>query len=242
MYKIKIILPVATDRYNESVYKEIKGFSLDPRFEFEVESLSHGPISIECEYDCAIASPHIINVAEQAETDGFHGVVVYCFDDPAVKACKEKLEIPVVGAGEAGVHYSTLLGKKFSVLMTIKNAITVTREMVENTVGPGHLASIRVVDIPVAKLDSSADKLFEALLASAKDAICQDHAEALVLGCTGMLGMAEKLQEEISSDIGAFIPVISPGATALHLVQSLVLLNYRHSGLTFMTPPDKIRK
>jgi allantoin racemase len=242
VYRVKIILPVATDAYVGFVSRETACFALDPRFEFDIEVLAHGSESIECEYDSAMASPYIIEAAERAERDGFDGVVIYCFVDPAVKACKEMLGIPVVGAGEAGSLFGVLLGRRFSVLTVIKQTVALTREIVEGAVGPGQLASVRAVDIPVAELGSSADDLYGALLKCGREAVAEDGAEALVLGCTCMVGVAEKLQKEISATAGAFVPVVSPGAASLHLVQSLVLLNYRQSGVRFMPPPKKMRR
>jgi allantoin racemase len=241
LYKIKVILPVATDAYVDALSREMQGFALDPRFEYDIERLTHGSVSVECEYDCAMASPYVIEVAERAERDGFHAVVVYCAVDPAVKACKEALSIPVVGVGEAGGLYGVLLGRRFSVLTVLDNTVAVTREVIEDAVGSDFLVSIRSVDIPVADLSYSAEDLFQALLKCAREAVAEDCAEALVLGCTCMVGVAERLHAEVSKQTGAFIPVISPGAASLHLAQSLVLLNYRQSGLRFMPPPRKMR-
>lgn len=241
MKRIKVILPVCTRAFNDIVETELKNFSLDTRFLFNVEALPKGPASIECEYDVAVAAPYIIDVAEKAEKDGYDGVVVYCFDDPGVNACKEKLNIPVIGAGEAGALYGNMLGDRFSVLLTVENSVAVTRKMIEtNKLGDG-LASIRVTNIPVIELNQD-DSLFDALLKIAKEAIEVDHAEVLVLGCTGMVGVAPKLQNEVSKMIGRFIPVVSPGAAALHLMQSMILLGYKQSKLSFMTPPEKERR
>ncbi len=241
MKKIKIILPISTKLLNETVEKEIKNFSLDKRFIFDVESLPKGPISIECEYDVSLASPYIVKAAEKAEKDGFDGVVIYCFDDPAVNACKEKLDIPVIGAGEAGLHYGNLLGKRYSVLMTVKNAVTVTREIIETKKLDNNLASIKVTNIPVINLNKD-DNLFSSLLQVAEEAIDVDGAEVLILGCTGMVGVSKRLQIKISENIGQYIPVINPGSVALHMMQSMVLLNYKQSKISYMIPPEKERR
>jgi allantoin racemase len=241
MKRIKVILPVSTKLFNEIVEKELENFSLDTRISFDIESLPKGPASIECEYDVAVAAPYIIEVAEKAEKDGFDGVVIYCFDDPAVNACKERLNIPVIGAGQAGVLYGNLLGKSYSVLMTVENALMVTREMIETNKLSSGLASIRVTNIPVVELGQD-DSLFDTLLKTAKEAIENDNAEVLVLGCTGMMGIAERLQSEISNMMGRYIPVVSPGAAALHLMQTMILLGYKQSKLSFMMPPEKERR
>jgi len=242
VFKIKVILPVATDAYVDGLTREMQLFSLDPRFEYDVEFLSHGPVSVECQYDCAMVSQYVVEAAERAEREGFHAVVVYCAVDPGIKACKEVLSIPAVGVGEAGSLYGLLLGGRFSVLTVLTNTIGVTREVFEGVVGSGHMVSVRSVEIPVADLGGSAEDLYQALLSIARLAVVEDGAQVLVLGCTCMVGVAERLQKEVSAATGVFVPVVSPGAAALHLAQSLVLMNYRQSGIKFMTPPRKVRK
>ncbi len=37
-----------------------------------------------------------IRGAIEAEKDGFDGLIVYCGSDPAVKACREVVDIPVI--------------------------------------------------------------------------------------------------------------------------------------------------
>ena len=63
----------------------------------------------------------------------------------------------------------------------------------------------------------------------------EDGAEVLVLGCTGMTGMAERLSHELN------VPVIDPIPTAVKLAEMLVGLGLSHSKLAFPVPPEKKR-
>ena len=70
---------------------------------------------------------------------------------------------------------------------------------------PGRLASVRHINIPVLSLVNKAAMkaaLFREMIA----AIEQDHAHVLILGCTGIMGVAENLQQELLTS-GYTVPV-----------------------------------
>ena len=68
-----------------------------------------------------------------------------------------------------------------------------------------------------------------------KRALKEDGAEVLVLGCTGMTGMAERLSKELG------VKVIDPLPTAVKFAETLVGLGLSHSKLAFPKPPEKKR-
>jgi len=239
---LKVIIPVSTDRYNREILEEIKkNYNLDPEIDVTVDSLEKGPVSVECEYDCTLAAPHVVALARDAEHKGCDGIVVYCFDDPGVNACKEVLHIPVVGAGEAAIIMAALVGKKFSILLTVENSVEVTRAVVERLSLLPSLASIRTINIPVTELGNQAD-LKERLLEAALAAVNQDLADTIVLGCTGMVGVAEYIKTGLLKALGYSIPVLEPGACSLHLLRALVSMNCSQSKKVYMEPPEKERK
>lgn len=242
MKRVKVIIPVSTDQYNEGILEEIESnYNINTELEITVDSLEKGPISVECEYDCALAAPHVVALARDAEQKGYNGVVVYCFDDPGVNACKEVLQIPVVGAGEAAVIMAALVGKRFSILLTVENSVEVTRAVVERlNLIPG-LASIRTIDVPVAALSDQAD-LKERLLEAALAAVNLDRADTIVLGCTGMVGVADFIKTELFRASGYSIPVLEPGVCSLHLLSSLISMNCCQSKRAYMDPPKKKRR
>lgn len=60
-----------------------------------------------------------------------------------------------------------------------------------------------------------------------------EGAETLILGRTGMMGMAERLSEKLS------IYVVDPLSTTLKLAETLVGLRLSQSKLTYPVPPEK---
>lgn len=175
-----------------------------------------------------------------AQNDGCDGVISLCFADPGVKAAREVLNIPVVGAGESSMLFASLLAKSYSVVTVLPNVISMI-ENVSKTVGVnGKLASVRYVDIPVLELVDK-EKMLNALFEEMVKAIEIDKAHALVLGCTGMMGVASALQNKLREH-GYDVPVIDPSFAAAKIVGSLISMNVKQSRLTYMPPTQKLRK
>ena len=51
-----------------------------------------------------------------AEREGFDGVSITCFFDPALKAARQLLKIPVTGLAESSLHLACIMGKKFAII------------------------------------------------------------------------------------------------------------------------------
>lgn len=237
--KIRVLLPTIMDIFNEEVKREFTDY-VDETTEVQVCHLDYGPASVEGEYDEALAIPNLLEKAIDAQNDGCDGVISLCFADPGVKAAREVLNIPVVGAGESSMLFASLLAKSYSVVTVLPNVISMI-ENVSKTVGvQGKLASVRYVDIPVLELVDK-EKMLNALFEEMVKAIEIDKAHALVLGCTGMMGVASTLQEKLREH-GYEVPVIDPSFAAAKIVGSLISMNVKQSRLTYMPPTQKLRK
>jgi allantoin racemase len=236
--KVKVIIPITSPDLDAEAVQEFKAYAF-PNTEVSVTHLDFGPASIECELDDAICVPDFLNKARQAETEGYDAIISNCFLDPAIKAGRELLSIPVVGAAEASMHFASCLGHRFSVVTVLPN-IAVTIENLAREYGfDKKLRSVRYVNIPVLGLKDK-KKLSEALHREMLAAVREDGAHVLVLGCTGMMGVAREMEKLLKQD-GYDVPVIDPAAASLKFVESLVSMKLKHSRLTYMTPPEKAR-
>ena len=70
-------------------------------------------------------------------------------------------------------------------------------------------------------------------------AIKEDHANAIVFGCTGMAGMANAVQEGLHR-MGFNVPVVDPGVTALKIAEAMVDMKISHSKMSYPNP-NKIK-
>lgn len=237
--KIRVLLPTVVDIFVEETIQEFKHY-VPESVEVEVCNLDYGPASVEGEYDEALAVPNLLEKAIEGEKSGCDGIISLCFGDPGVKPAREVVNIPVVGAGEASMLYASLLAKTFSVVTVLPNVVPMI-ENISTVLGlRAKLASVRYVNIPVLELvdkKKMEDALFEEMIV----AIEQDQAHALVLGCTGMMGVATTLQERLK-ERGYDVPVIDPSFAAAKMTESLIAMNIKQSGLTYMPPTKKLYK
>jgi len=237
--KIRVILPIITDAFNQEVEEEIKQFKA-PDMEIELVNLEKGPQSIESYYDEMVASYEIVEKVLQAQGEGCDGVFIDCFGDPAVDAAREMVKIPVVGGFQPAVLTASLIARKWSCITILKNVIP---KIIENSRKLGiekNIASIRSVDIPVLELGDKG-RLKERLLYNIQKAVDEDGAEAAVLGCTGMLGLAKKISIELA-ERGYHLPVVDPTASAIGYLELLIRGGLSHSALTYPRPPEKERR
>ena len=98
---------------------------------------------------------------------------------------------------------------------------------------------MKSVDIPVLEL-SDIDKLLKALLDKSIEAIERDGAQAIILGCTGMIGVDELLSQELEEK-GYSVPVLYPAAVSIRYLESLIKLNISQSKRAYIPPRDKDR-
>ena len=180
--------------------------------------------------------PGILALVQQAERDGCDAVISDCFGDPGVRPGRELVNIPVIGPAEASFLLAAGLGQRFSVVTVLKSVVPMIDHLVHAAGVASRLASIRTIDIPVLGL-TDIDAMKKALYREMVAAIQEDDAHVLVLGCTGMMGVAEELQAQLHG-AGFDLPVVSPTAASVCLAETLVRLGLQHSRLTYMQPKD----
>ncbi len=236
--KIMIIIPILTEVFNEEVIKEANLFKSGDT-QISVVNLERGTASIESSYDEIIAGPDIVNKAVQAEKDGFDGIFIDCFGDPAVDAAREMVNIPVVGGFQPAVLTATILCKKWSVVTVLKSVVPLIRDLCKKSGVESNVASMRTIDTPVLELHNK-NEMKNKLLNQIDFAIREDGAEGIVLGCTGMLGMAQSLHDEMIKK-GVNIPVIDPTASAIGFLEQLYRSKVSHSKISYPFPVEKER-
>ena len=232
--KINVIVPILKNEHFERItYKEFKGAARSDT-EISVVSLNKGPASIESMYDDYIASPWILEKVKKAEKEGHDAVIIDCMGDPALNAARELVNIPVIGPCQASMALAYVVSEKFSVVTVLKRVIPMFDRLAKVYGFTEKLASVRSIEIPVLELEKE-DVAKAALLEESKKAIDCDGVDAIILGCTGMIGMAKGLQNALG------ISVIDPAIASLKLAESLVDMKISHSKTVYPSPPEKLR-
>jgi allantoin racemase len=132
------------------------------------------------------------------------------------------------------MHVASMLGEKFSILSLVQSGETVFRRLAKLYGLEGKIASIRSIDIPVLEMEKKWRKLERSILQEARVAVKEDGADVIILGCTGMIGLEKKLNQQFPG-----IPVINPGNVAIKMAEILVDLGLSQSKKSFPFPPSK---
>lgn len=188
----------------DNVYSalKVKGVSLS------FESLKQGPLFIETEEHEESAIPDLLRVIKEGEEKGYDGIIINCFGNPGLEEARKLVKIPVIGAGEASFLKMKEMERRFSVLTTVEEAVRRVRRNARKCGVEGFLVSVRPLGMHVLELGQKG-RLREALVVEGGKAVEVDHAEVVVLGCTGMAGNAEWLSKRLG------VPVVDPAKAAL---------------------------
>jgi len=179
-----------------------------PDTQVDAINIEYGPASVESLYDDTMAAPFVVKKAEWAEKNGYDAVVVSCMMDPGVNAARQAVNIPVVGPREACMHIASMLGAN------------------PRTILPR--------GIPVLQMHDNIELTFQALKNDAIKAM-EEGAQALVIGCTALSGIDERLRKDLG------VPVLENEGTALKVAEMLVDLKVTHSKKTYPKPSEKKR-
>jgi allantoin racemase len=238
--RIYNLLPVVdTGFWTSEMDDYIKKFLL-PDTEIVNGYLTGGPSSIEGEYDEVLAGPDVVFKCIQAEKDGFDAIFVNCFGDPAVRAAREAVNIPVFGGFEPAVQYALGIADKIGIVTVLPEVIPMIRGNIAKAGLTSRLVSLRYVNIPVLGLHDL-DDLAAGLINESIKAIEEDGAEMILLGCTAMVGVKEKVEDGLAKQ-GYDIVLIELAQAALVMLETYVRMGLTQSGLTYRPPAKKLRK
>ena len=192
---------------------------------------SKNDLCIDSALDVALDAPEIVELALAAQAEGMDAVCLYCFSDPGFDACREALEIPVVGGAQSSVLLACQIANSYSVLVTSERRASQKRVFLRGLGGdPAKLASVRGVEIPPSSHPERGE-LVETLAGAALQCVKQDGADAVILGCLGFA----TLGAELTARVG--VPVIDPAATMLTTAEALVTMGLCHSKASWPHPP-----
>lgn len=224
--RILIVIPVSTKQWNEPTKRNASNY-VSSNTKIDVVNLEKAPEAIENHYEVALAAPATVEAVIEAERKGYDAVVIGCFDDPGLHAARERVSIPVVGLGETSMTTASLLGNKFAIISTSKKSGAINERKAMDLGLIKKLAYSSGIDVPVLKLTKDKAKVRQRLLKEAKKAIDEFGAEAIVLGCGGMMGFSEEMCKILK------VPVIDPLLITVKTAETLATLGLKHSKARF---------
>ncbi|NET09341.1 MAG: hydrogenase expression protein HupH [Symploca sp. SIO2B6] len=241
--KIRVIAPIVdpspTLDLRSIIEKEIVEVAApDAEISLVFLDKDKGPASIESRHEEFLSIASIIEKAQEAQGDGIDGIFIDCFAEPGVGVVRELVDIPVVGGFDPAVLMAKLVCQKFSIVTVEERVNPIIEDETRRLGIMDNLVSIRDLDIPV--LDLKPEEIRDALVEHSVQAIKQDGAQAIVLGCTGMLDVAKAVEKKLSTykekgdEQRSFsVPVIDPTTAAITTLQSLIRMQLSQSRLAY---------
>jgi allantoin racemase len=232
---VRVISPLVTKGFRK--LSDLKALEY-PGIVISHAQIATGPGSIESEFEAAMSVPGTLVEVRKADRDGVDAVIIDCMGDPGLRPAREITDMVVVGPAQTGMHIAAMLGHTFSVITVMRRL----RPSFENTAAlcglSTKLASVRSVDIPVLDLETDMSETLSRLIEEGRKAVEEDGAEALVFGCTGLMGCAAGLRAGLLAK-GIDVPVIDPIPTAISIAAGLVRAGLTQSKTTYPAPPEK---
>lgn len=174
-------------------------------------------VELNSALDVVLAAPEIVQLAADGQNAGFDAVVLYCFSDPVIDACREALRIPVIGGAQASCLAALNVCRSFGVILADKARLP-EKKLFLRTLGvsPERIGQIAAVNLNGISPWADREAAFKKLLACGQKMMRETHTEAIVLGCLSFLGLAEPLSRVLG------IPVIDPAIAAVTTAESIV--------------------
>lgn len=184
-------------------------------------------VELNSALDVVLAAPEIVQLAADGQNAGFDAVVLYCFSDPVIDACREALRIPVIGGAQASCLAALNVCRGFGVILADELRLPEKKRFLRTLgVDPSCITQIAAADM------RGVDPWQNRELALARLAECGQQmvargAEAIVLGCLSFLGLAQPLAEVLG------VPVIDPAVAAVCTAESTVRQNLLTSKISY---------
>lgn len=167
----------------------------------------------------AVMARGVVRATRAAAQQGFDALAIGCFYDVALHDAREISGAMVITAScEASCEIAATLANRFGVIVGRRKWVHQMEAIVR---GYGHgdrLTGFYPVDLGVTDFQKDHAETLRRLIAAGRRAVEQDHAEALILGCTMEIGFYKKVEQELA------VPVIDVAIAALKRAEYGALL------------------
>ncbi len=221
--RVLVVNPVGHSKWDEQDKRIYQSFASQDTI-VDVVSLPQGPPSVETPEAHAEVIPLVVKRVLEFK-DKYDGFIVNCFLDPGVNLLKGLIEKPVVGPCEASMALASMVSSKIGIVTVGNEALWMIEEHVRELGFGDKLIALEGIDLGVLDIDKDIELTVKKLVEASRRAL-EKGAEIIVLGCTGLAGLAEKVEREIS------VPVVDPSGAAIKVLEALVKLRIRNPKAT----------
>lgn len=229
--KILLVNPNLTQAVTDAVLAAARSRAA-PGTELVAVTGRFGPAVIGSRAENALAQHGVLELVAQ-HAPGCDAVVLGVSLDTALWACRELLDVPVVGMTEAGMLCGATVATRIGLLTNGARMGPLYRELVQSYGLGDRLAGVATLSLtPQQMVGSPQDvqEAQEAVLEAARTLIERDGAEAVLLAGAAMASMAEALQPRLP------VPLLDGVGCAVALAQALVGLRLPRAQVGSVAP------
>jgi allantoin racemase len=217
--RIVIVNVNTTEAITESVRRQAAAVAASGT-QIDAVTPFFGPTAVEGYFGSYISAAAVLDRVA-AVTGDYDAVIEAGFGESAQAGLQEMVDVPVISITEAAAHLACLLGHRYSVVTTVNRAV---RQISERLLVAGlntRCASIRATGLGVLDLDRDAGLAMDKIAEAARLAVAEDGAEAICLGCAGMVDLRDRVAAAVD------VPVIDGVAAAVKLAEAMHALRLR---------------
>lgn len=176
-----------------------------------------GPLSIETAADREQSAPKILDLIRAGAAQRYDAYVLACFDDIALAEARALVDVPVVGAFEAGLAAVRTVAARFSIVTTVQAAVPGILDLLRDY-GAAGLCTVRAAGIGVAAAADEGAFAEKKIAQAIRGAIEEDGAGAILLGSGALAGRAAAYRKMLP------VPVVDPVMAAVKMAEGLAAL------------------
>ena len=188
------------------------------RHDIVCTELAKSPPGIETDAHVGEVIPNILEAVTHTDADA---IVLACFSDPGIATVRKATTRPVIGIAEAAYLAALGLGYRFGIISLGQSSIDRHLRYLKTLGLESRLAGDRSIDRTVVQL--MAGNVVETVSRTGRLLRDEDGADVLILGCAGLGGYRQDLQDALG------IPVVDPVQAGVALACTTLDLQYgRH--------------
>lgn len=234
IHRIKVIVPIPmNDTGVANRAAQLPKSMIAEGFEPVFVAVKFGAALGDSYHDMMLMDWTVFQAGLKAEEEGYDAVCIDTVSDSGLYALRSKLNIPVLGPGQAAFHLACILGKRFTILTMWEEWFPLYTKTITDYHLEPRLASMRSIETRpdvTELLEGKEEVIFEKLRHEAERAVEEDGADVIVLGSTTMHQSADYLSSMLP------VPVVNPGLVTYKLAEMLLTLGLSHSKLAFPSP------
>jgi allantoin racemase len=221
--RIAFIDPFGTDAYDEIIRDTLEPLAMDDTA-LEVRSLIGAPKNIDYFWPKHLLEVAVFEECMRLEDDGFDAIIVGCCYDPGVRVARELVDIPVVGPLEASLNMASYFGHRATIVTDHHKAVPYIEDLVR-LYGQQNVRNVRCIDWWVTDMIRSPAEVAADAVRTSLDALEEDDADLVVLGCTIIAACLTQHTRETGEYRD--MPVVNPNLLALKSAEMLADLHGR---------------